>query len=67
VIEASPDDVEMTIKASREAYLAWRHVPAPRRGEILRLIRGALNDQIEDLGKLVTMEMGKIKSEVSVS
>lgn len=45
--EASKLDVEETIVKSREAFLEWRKVPAPKRGEILRLIRVALADQID--------------------
>ncbi|GAA6002423.1 uncharacterized protein JCM10292_006650 [Rhodotorula paludigena] len=60
---ASSDDVENALKATRTAYEAWRWVPGPKRGEVLRQIRGALNDRIDDLGALVTLEMGKIASE----
>lgn len=47
VREASKQDVEETMIASREAFKVWRKVPAPKRGEILRLIRGALNEKID--------------------
>ena len=63
VQQASKEDVERTIVKAREAYRGWRNVAPPKRGEVLRQIRGRLEENIEDLGALVTMEMGKIKSE----
>jgi aldehyde dehydrogenase family 7 protein A1 len=63
VRQASSNDVEATLAASRAAYRVWRHVPAPKRGEVLRQIRGALSERIDDLGDLVSLEMGKIRSE----
>ena len=46
-----------------QAFLKWRTLPAPRRGEIIRQLGNALRDQKEDLGALVTLEMGKIIAE----
>jgi aldehyde dehydrogenase (NAD+) len=46
-----------------EAFLAWRDVPAPRRGELVRLFGEALREAKDDLGLLVTLEAGKIRSE----
>ncbi|GAA5885289.1 hypothetical protein JCM16303_005989 [Sporobolomyces ruberrimus] len=60
---ATPQEVEDTLKASRAAYRNWRDVAPPKRGEVLRQIRNALNDNIDDLGKLVSLEMGKVLSE----
>ncbi|GAA5882085.1 hypothetical protein JCM1840_007547 [Sporobolomyces johnsonii] len=60
---ASPEDVEATLVASRAAYRSWRHIAPPKRGEVLRQIRNALQDNIDDLGKLVSLEMGKVLSE----
>ncbi|GAA5844942.1 hypothetical protein JCM5353_004702 [Sporobolomyces roseus] len=60
---ATPQEVEETLKASRAAYRNWRGVAPPKRGEVLRQIRTALNDNIDDLGKLVSLEMGKVLSE----
>lgn len=60
---ASKEDVAQTLELSRAAYRTWRNVPAPRRGEVLRQIREKMTLATEDLGFLVTIEMGKIKSE----
>ncbi|TEB26871.1 succinate-semialdehyde dehydrogenase [Coprinellus micaceus] len=60
---ASPSEVQETLAKTREAYVQFRNVPAPRRGEILRQIREALAAKREDLGALVSLEMGKIRTE----
>jgi aldehyde dehydrogenase (NAD+) len=51
------------IAHARESYLAWRKVPAPARGEAIRLVGNALRDNKDALGSLVSLEMGKIKVE----
>ncbi|OGA25735.1 MAG: aldehyde dehydrogenase [Betaproteobacteria bacterium RIFCSPLOWO2_02_FULL_67_19] len=51
------------IGAAQAAYLQWREVPAPRRGELVRLLGEELRAAKGDLGKLVTIETGKIRSE----
>ncbi len=51
------------IAKAHEAFLAWRLVPAPRRGELVRLLGEELRAAKEDLGLLVTLEAGKIISE----
>ncbi|MBL8649276.1 MAG: aldehyde dehydrogenase family protein [Sphingopyxis sp.] len=45
------------------AFRAWRHVPAPRRGELVRLFGEELRAAKDDLARLVTIEAGKIPSE----
>jgi aldehyde dehydrogenase (NAD+) len=45
------------------AFLAWREVPAPRRGELVRLLGEELRAAKADLGRLVTLEAGKVVSE----
>lgn len=50
---------ETVIQKAEEAYLIWRSKPAPQRGEIVRQIGNALREVKEDLGKLVSYEMGK--------
>ncbi len=60
---ASLDDYEQVIQTAREAFKVWRKVPAPKRGEIVRQIGLALREAKEDLGMLVTIEMGKIYQE----
>src|ERR1700729_2445684 len=55
--------VESVITTAHEAYLAWRPVPAPRRGELVRLLGEELRASKDALGALVTLEVGKIVSE----
>jgi aldehyde dehydrogenase (NAD+) len=45
------------------AFEAWRDVPAPRRGELVRLLGEELRNEKEALGALVTLEVGKIAQE----
>jgi aldehyde dehydrogenase (NAD+) len=60
---ASVEDYEKVIKTAQEAALAWRQVPAPERGNAVRLVNDALRDYKDALGSLVSLEMGKIKPE----
>ena len=60
---ASPEDYERVVERARDAFRSWRMVPAPRRGEVVRQIGEALRAQKADLGLLVTVETGKIRSE----
>ena len=53
------------IEESSRAFLSWRRVPPPRRGELIRLFAEELRAQKETLGRLVTLEAGKILSEGS--
>ncbi|MBS0557370.1 MAG: aldehyde dehydrogenase family protein [Proteobacteria bacterium] len=59
----SPDDYETIVKRAQEAFKHWRAVPAPRRGEAVRLCGEALRKHKDALGSLVALEMGKIKPE----
>ena len=54
---------EQLMAAAHEAALAWRSVPAPKRGEAVRLMGDELRKHKSDLGSLVSLEMGKIKAE----
>ncbi len=63
VIQADKEDYKQVIKKAEEAFKQWRLKPAPQRGEIVRLIGNRLREFKEPLGKLVTLEMGKIKIE----
>ena len=63
VAAASPADVEAACARAQQAFLAWRLVPAPRRGELVRLIGEELRAAKEPLARLVTLEAGKIVSE----
>jgi aldehyde dehydrogenase (NAD+) len=61
--ECSPQRASEQIERAHQAFLAWRAVPAPKRGELVRLFGDELRASREDLGRLVTLEAGKILSE----
>ncbi len=56
---ATANDYETVITAAQEAFVQWRLVPAPQRGEIVRQVGEALRAEKEALGTLVSYEMGK--------
>ena len=60
---ASREDYEHVARKAMQAFEKWRMVPAPKRGEIVRQIGDAFRGYKEDLGALVSMEMGKIRAE----
>ena len=60
---ATEADYEQVIKDAEAAYKLWREVPAPKRGEAVRLMGEELRKHKDDLGSLVSLEMGKIKPE----
>ncbi len=63
VRETTPETMPETIARAKEAFQAWRKVPAPRRGELVRLLGEELRASKEELGAVVTLEAGKITSE----
>jgi len=63
VRDTAPGEVGAAIGRAAAAFLAWRAVPAPRRGELVRRLGEVLRAQKERLGKLVTIENGKILQE----
>ncbi|SEO25659.1 aldehyde dehydrogenase (NAD+) [Gemmobacter aquatilis] len=63
VHETNPADMPAIIARSVSAFKAWRTVPAPRRGELVRLLGEELRAAKAELGALVTLEAGKITSE----
>jgi aldehyde dehydrogenase (NAD+) len=63
VIQASPESYEKVASSAQAAFLKWRTVPAPKRGEVVRDLGNALRERKEPLGDLVTVEMGKIRAE----
>jgi aldehyde dehydrogenase (NAD+) len=65
VHDTAPAAVAQAVEAAHEAYLAWRAVPAPRRGELVRLLGEELRTAKADLARLVTLEAGKIVSEAN--
>jgi aldehyde dehydrogenase (NAD+) len=63
VRETPAGEVEAAIARARSAFHAWRDVPAPRRGELVRLLGEELRAAKEALAAVVTLEAGKIVSE----
>ncbi len=63
VYQTESDDYDYVVEKSYKAFLEWRNIPAPKRGEIVRLIGLELRKYKTELGKLVTLEMGKILPE----
>ena len=63
VSTATHADYDRAAGAAQRAFLAWREVPAPKRGEVVRKLGEALRAHKRDLAKLVTLETGKILAE----
>lgn len=61
--EHTEADVEEMVNRAYSAFLQWRTVPAPRRGELVRLLGEELRAHKEELGRLVSLEAGKILAE----
>ena len=60
---SSAADTKQAIENADQAFRAWRQVPAPKRGELVRLLGEELRAAKTELGRLVTIEAGKIISE----
>lgn len=60
---SSEGDYEHVVNHAQEVFRQWRIVPAPQRGEAIRLCTEALRKHKDALGSLVSLEMGKIKAE----
>jgi aldehyde dehydrogenase (NAD+) len=63
VQEIDPNIARNAIDDAHSAFLSWRNVPAPRRGELIRLLGEELRTHKDALGRLVSIEVGKIVSE----
>lgn len=61
--EHTASEVKAKVSAAHTAFLQWRVVPAPRRGELVRLLGNVLREHKTELGQLVTIESGKIAQE----
>ncbi|MGN6354694.1 MAG: aldehyde dehydrogenase family protein, partial [Parafilimonas sp.] len=59
VWETSPEDYSKVLETAQQAFLEWRKIPAPKRGEMVRQFGEALRKNKAPLGKLVSYEMGK--------
>jgi aldehyde dehydrogenase (NAD+) len=63
IIQATTESYERVMAEAASAFKAWRMVPAPRRGQLVRDLGNALRELKEPLGDLVSLEMGKIRAE----
>lgn len=63
VTMASREDYERVVASSSHTFERWRLLPAPKRGEYVRLVGNALRENLDALGALVTLENGKIHAE----
>jgi aldehyde dehydrogenase (NAD+) len=63
VSACTAEDYEAVIASARKTFESWRAVPAPKRGEAIRLIADELRAHKDALGTLVSLETGKIKAE----
>lgn len=63
VHESSADDMRDAIDRAHASFLEWRSVPAPKRGEVVRLLGEELRRHKAELGRLISIEVGKISSE----
>ena len=63
VLPAGRHEIDISIRAAHAAFLAWRDAPPPKRGELVRLLGNELRANKAALGRLVSMESGKIISE----
>ena len=61
--KTTPAAAAEAIASAQAAYFEWRTVPAPKRGELIRLLGEELRGELPTLGRLVTIETGKILSE----
>ncbi len=60
---AKREQYESVIQAATTAFSSWQMIPAPKRGELIRELGNALREEKEPLGRLVSLEMGKILQE----
>jgi aldehyde dehydrogenase (NAD+) len=63
VTQVTPEEYDTVAARAHEAFLGWRRIPAPKRGEVVRQLGNALRERKGPLGALVTIEMGKIRAE----
>src|SRR5438552_14406289 len=59
------EDVDRAVAAAKDAYEAWRLVPAPKRGEVLYRFAQLLAEHKDDVTGLMTHAMGKVRAEAA--
>jgi aldehyde dehydrogenase (NAD+) len=63
VQQVTEEEYDQIVDRAYKAFLEWRTIPAPKRGEVVRELGNALREAKDDLGALVSLEMGKIVAE----
>ena len=63
VTQVTEEEYDRVVDGAHAAYLEWRRLPAPKRGEVVRQLGNRLREVKQELGALVTLEMGKITAE----
>ena len=63
VSQVSEKEYDKIVDRAHAAFIEWRKIPAPKRGEVVRQLGNSLREAKADLGALVTLEMGKIRAE----
>jgi aldehyde dehydrogenase (NAD+) len=63
VRQVTPEEYDRIVTRAQQAFLTWRTIPAPKRGELVRQLGNKLREKKDALGALVTLEMGKILPE----
>ncbi len=63
VQQVTEEEYDAIVDRAHEAFLSWRRVPAPKRGDLVRQLGNRLREVKRELGALVTLEMGKILAE----
>ncbi len=61
--KSGKEDVDAAVKAATDAFDAWRLMPAPKRGDILKRVGDLMVERKEELARAMTMEMGKVLAE----
>jgi acyl-CoA reductase-like NAD-dependent aldehyde dehydrogenase len=61
--QSGPADVELAVASARKGYAAWKKVPVPQRGDILRRVGDLMTQEKEELARTMTREMGKVLTE----
>ncbi|MAU00287.1 MAG: aldehyde dehydrogenase family protein [Anaerolineaceae bacterium] len=63
VLPATAVSYNSAVDTAQSTFQTWRSTPAPQRGQLVRDLGNALRDNLEPLGELVSLEMGKIRAE----
>jgi aldehyde dehydrogenase (NAD+) len=63
VTQVTESEYDAIVDRAQQAFMKWRMVPAPQRGEVVRQLGVRLRELKQELGALVTLEMGKIRAE----